>query len=239
MLFASDAHVVDAVGLLVALRATQRVGPPTSIRLTGLVERGTGWSAAERARLHDALGATQVGAVVEGHATAEPMGAQRWLAWFPRPLGPMHAISVPSPVPGLLLEGLGTALGAPRDITIRAHLAVRTWQAELLQALASSASMGRVDDRLGAWAARGAATPDPRARWACVVEVVDAESRLVRGWAHGVDRGLLAGALAASSGDLVSGGDEAAEVLDSLALPPRLGGAGLRWSVGQPAVVGP
>lgn len=220
---------VDEVAWLVALRCIQRVGAARQVRLTGLLKRPAGgWSRGDRQRLVRAATAP-VRAVVHGDRVEEPLGSHRWLAWFPRPIGPYHAINVPSAVVDRV------ARRVPGIELVRAHLAMRSWRAELVQAIGTATSTDRGRGLLQRWVAAGGPDAVPASRWACVVEVVDAEQLLVRGWAHGTDRAALGAALAEEDTPSVSDGSAAAEVLDTLASHAA---TGLRWSVGTPAPLG-
>lgn len=116
---------------------------------------------------------------VDGEQRPEPLGEGRRLAWFPRPVGPAHAVAVGG------LEHLA-ALPVP---TVRTWLASGSMTSEVLQAV------GRcdVDRGVGAWLDRRAAaggggdgaTED--VRWAVVVEVRDADGEIIRSWANGTD----------------------------------------------------
>lgn len=224
----AQAATLDGVALLVALRCLERVPLPRQVRMTGMVRRpGGGWSRADRCRVVAALG-TGALAVVDGAVVEEVTAGQRWLAWFPRPVGPHHAVNMPSPVVGELHDR------DPDLQLVRAHLAVRSWQAELLQAMGNLAATQWGLARLQRWAAHGAPGPPRPSRWACVVEVVDVEGMLVRGWAYGSDRADAATMLAGTGAPAATGtGSEAADVLDEL-----MAADGLRWSVGQPTPIG-
>lgn len=219
----------DAVAVLLAIRAAGRLVVPGEVRATGILDRpGAGWTRRDRARLVSAVSGGGR-AWLDGRFVDEPVGSRRWLAWFPRPLGPHHAINVPSPavaeitrhVPGLHL--------------VRAHLAVRTWQAELLQAAGNLARFEAGRRRLRAWVERGPRSDDGTVRWATVVEVLGDDDRLVRGWAHGTGRDQTTDALALQLADVAWGDAEgAAAILDALATGPA---CDLRWSVGQPSQI--
>lgn len=224
------AHAVDAVATLVALRSLDRVALPREVRATVLLERPRGgWAREDRSRLVDAASAPAV-ALVEGERIEEPLAASRWLAWFPRPLGPHHAVGMASPAVDWL------AARCPQLRLVRMHVALRSWQAEAVQAMGNLGRTTRGSAWLQRWVARGGPLGDlpdgPAARWACVVEVVGAEDLLVRGWAHGADRPGLAALLADGRADVATGGP-AADALDSLA-----GDEALRWSVADPAPIG-
>lgn len=169
---------------------------------------------------------------VAGERVPEPLGAGRRLAWFPRPVGPAHAVAVGG------LEHLA-AMPVP---TVRTWVAARSLTAELLQALGRLDPATGIGARLAARAARGRAEPGTDdVRWAVVAECLDADGGIVRAWANGTDPMavtidvLLVGARRlAESGPPTSGatvadlGDAHAQ-LDALADLRTL-----RWSVSRP-----
>lgn len=218
--------VPDAVAVLVAIRAAGHLVRPREVRCTGILDRPAGgWTRHHRARMVAAV--SQGGqAWVGGHLVTEPVGAQRWLAWFPRPLGPHHALNMPSPaVPAIVARVPGLEL-------VRAHLAVRAWQAEVLQAAGNLVRFEAGRTRLRRWVERGGETDDETARWATVVEVVGDDDQLVRGWAHGRRRATTARAIARRLEAMPwDDATSAAAVLDDVAVGDD---GDLRWSVGRP-----
>lgn len=233
----SAAHrglVPDTVAALVAIRAAGNLRRPREIQATGMLARpGSGMPRQDRQRLVAA--ATAGGrAWIDGEMVDEDLGSRRWLAWFPRPTGPRHAVNVPSPVVEVLADQV------PGVRLVRCHLAARAWQAEGLQALATLTQLDAGRRWAQRWAERGADEPDPTARWAVVVEVLGDDeggdgARLVRGWAHGTGRSATAAALAHSLADgWPSDPDRAAGLLDAVAMTP---GLDLRWSVGDPTTI--
>lgn len=172
------------------------------------------------------------GAVVE-----EGLGESRRLAWFPRPIGPHHAVGVPG----------GEALTLPRHVrglrTVRTYLAVPSLAAELLQA--ASRSLRRAGGR-GVVARLVARLPEPEAtrregmRWACVAEA-PGEAGTARTWAYGTDPYTFAAAALvltaerllehAGAGGVLAPGElgDATTLLDEVTLR-----AGARWSVSRP-----
>lgn len=232
----STGMLPDVAAALVALRAVGRVERVREIRCTGILKRPEpGWSTFDRTRLVDAV-CGPGRALIDGRFVDEALGERRWLAWFPQPLGPHHAVSVPSPVVELL------AVRVPEVQLVRCHLAARAWQAELLQAMGNLARFEGGRRRLRRWAARGTDDVGDDARWATVVEVLGDGDLLVRGWAHGTHRRATAAALMAhgltteGSPDLmaVTTARDAGRVLDAVAAEPSLD---LRWSVGTPAPI--
>jgi len=123
---------------------------------------------------------------------------------------------------------------------VRCHLAMRTWQAEALQAMANLAQFDTGRRWLQRWADRGPDRVDAQARWATVVEVLGDDdgtdvARLVRGWAHGSRREATQAELARLvRDDWPADADRAAATLDAVAVTP---GLDLRWSVGTPTTV--
>ncbi len=224
----------DAAAALVAIRAAGNLRRPREIKATGMLARpGAGLPAQDRARLV-AAATTGGRALVDGQMVEERLGSRRWLAWFPRPTGPRHAVNVPSPIVAVLADQI------PGLRLVRCHLAVRAWQAEAIQTLANLVQLDAGRRWAQRWADRGAGVVDSTARWAVVVEVLGDDQggdgpRLVRGWAHGTDRAATAAALA---GQLTHGWpldpDRAADILDAVAMAP---GLDLRWSVGAPTTI--
>lgn len=227
--------VGDAVGVLLLTRAQERLDRVTHARFTTFREgsRG-GWDAASRRRLVDTL-ADGAPAVVDGSPVRERLAERRWLAWFPRPFGPHHAINVSG-------EAVGwTAARCPGIRVVRTHLAARSWQAEVLQAAGPFAATGWGGRRLRGWVARGERLEDDQVRWACVVEVTRDERDLVRAWAWGRGPVAAGSALATTAGATLDEPWEAGMPAPTLAagdarrLLDALAGAGvLRWSVTGP-----
>lgn len=169
---------------------------------------------------------------VEGEEVPEPLGEGRRLAWFPRPVGPAHAVAV---------GGLEVAAALPVP-TMRTWVAAGSLAAEGLQALGRR----RPDSGVGAWLDRraaaggGGATATSDLRWAVVAEVLDGDGAIVRAWANGTDPVRAAGDLVVEAalrvaaagvpddGTVVGLGDVAGQ-LDALADQRTL-----RWSVSRP-----
>lgn len=169
--------VPDTLGWLLALRAAERLDGATHVRLTGHVASPGGWDEPTRRRVASAARDGAM-AVVDGVPVTERVAERRWLAWFPRPVGPRHAVNLGGPSVARLAD-------LPDIRLVRAHLTASSWRAELLQAAANLAG-SRVGDRLlERWVARGRKVVDADVRWACVVEVTVDERQLVRAWAHG------------------------------------------------------
>jgi short subunit dehydrogenase-like uncharacterized protein len=177
--------------------------------------------------------------MVDGTLVDELPGESRRLAWFPRPVGPVHAAGVPAPEP----------LTVPRHVpsvrTVRTYLALSSWRAELLQAAGGIASREagrrRIARRLTR--RRGAPGPAQRAetRWACVAEAAGDEG-VARAWAYGTDPyGTSAVSLVALAESVLDGHADAGVVPPSLVEVPedlldRLSArTDLRWSVNRPS----
>jgi hypothetical protein len=195
-------------------------------------------SIGSRRALATALGAPGL-ALVRGELVEELAGEARRLAWFPRPVGPVHAAGVPAPEP----------LTVPRHVpsvrTVRTSLALTSWRAELLQAAGNAAThpAGRrfLERRLTA--RRGAPSAARRAatRWACVAEAAGEEG-IARAWAYGTDPYATGAASAVALAEAVAGGhadagvippalaEVPAELLDTLSARTDL-----RWSVTRPS----
>jgi len=221
--------VPDGLGWLLALRAVERLEGVTHVRVTSHVAGPRdAWDHPTRERVAAAVrhGAS---AVVDGAPVAERVAERRWLAWFPRPVGPRHAVNVGGPSVAVLA-------GLPGVRLVRSHLTTPSWQAEVLQAAANAATGalgGRILDR---WVERGRAVDDAEVRWACVVEASADERRLVRAWSHGwapvatstvVARVLHATGTEHAPFDLAS--VDAREVLDLVSAETDL-----RWSITGP-----
>lgn len=218
--------VPDAIAVLVAIRAAGHLVAPRAVRCTGILDRPAGgWTRHQRARLVAAV--SEGGrAWVDGELVDEPVGAQRWLAWFPRPLGPHHALNMPSPAVAAIVAAV------PGLDLVRAHLAMRAWQAELLQAAGNLVGLETGRRRLRRWVERGSRDDDESARWATVVEVVGDDDQLVRGWAHGRRRDATTLAIARRLTAMPWGdAPAAAAILDDMAVGDD---GDLRWSVGRP-----
>lgn len=229
------------LGDLLADRAAEAVGFPEEIHVAYKVLGGGGLlgiaSAGTRRTVAAQLGRAGV-ARVRGEMVAERMGEARRLAWFPRPVGPAHAVGIPG----------GEPLMVPRHVpavaTVRTYLAMPTWQAEASQLLAAAARFGPVRRSLGSLLERGPEGPrDERrqaVRWACVAEA-SGEAGVARAWANGRDvYGFTATAMAVVARRILAGSAPtgvvapaevapAADLLDELTVE-----ADLRWSVIRP-----
>lgn len=177
-------------------------------------------------------------AYVGGDLVTEPLAAERRLAWFPRPLGPMHAAAVPG------VE----AVTVPRSIAdveeVRSYLAMSTWKAEALQALGNAARWEPARRRLSSWLERGPEGPSAsgraRTRWACVAEARGSDG-IARAWAYGHDPYGTAASMAVRVAEVIGAGvidrgavpiaavSDPATTLDALSLR-----TGMRWSVARP-----
>lgn len=238
-----DARVVDVpdcgwfggIGSLLARVAVEEVGDPARAAEAhvayGLPGGAGAWrdvGPTVRTAVVDAvLGGGE--ARVDGVRCPEAVAVGRRLAWFPRPVGPAHAVAVP-----------GLEVDAVRDVpTVRTWAAVGSIRAEVLQAIAARPAEGRV----GRWLRRRAARPvrgsTADLRWAVVAELRDDGGGVVRAWANGTDPVRLTGLLLAHAAAGVAAGDGTPTSVVDLA-PPRatldaLADHGvLRWSVARP-----
>lgn len=174
-----------------------------------------------------------------GALVGERVGDARWLAWFPRPVGPHHAVGVPGG------EALTVPMTLPSATTVRTYLALPTWIAEIVQlSWGAAAAWDRARRALQRGLAAAASAPDPAVRserrWACVAEVRGPDG-VGRAWANGRDpHAVTATMLARAAGALATGGvatggiapariAPAPDQLDDLAAA-----TGLRWSVVRP-----
>lgn len=190
----------------------------------------------ERAELAAQLGAP-LWDRVDGRPTPEELGAQRRLAWFPRPIGAHHAASFPG------TEATWAAEHRPQLDTVRTYLAVTGARAELLQGVGNLARWPRP----AAWLRRRVAGPTavqgPRrtdARWACVAEVAEPGGGLARGWANGRRPTETTAAVIRVTVEALAAGAPSAATSPAALLGPtdlldRLAALGaLRWSVVTP-----
>ncbi len=212
------------------------------VHVAYLVDGGRGplppSSAGTRASIAAMVGRPML-ALVRGELLEETLAETRRLAWFPRPVGPSHAAGFPG------AEPLTVPRHVPAARTVRTYLAVRSWQAEALQAVSNLArldAVARMARRLIA-ARDGDPTPEQRAgvRWACVAEAADDDGNVARAWAYGHDvyaltatsASLLAAAMAGGAGE--PGTRAPCEVVEATALLDDLAAnTDLRWSVKRP-----
>lgn len=195
-----------------------------------------GWTAGARRAITEALAGGML-VIRDGAVAEEGAGETRRLAWFPRPVGPHHAVGIPG----------GEPLTLPRHVeglrTVRTYLAVPSLGAELLQAGARSLRRTGEQGRVARLMAR---LPEPGGarreglRWACVAEV-PGETGTSRAWAYGTDPYAFAAAALVlvaeriaqrpGAGGVRAPGElgDAAEMLDEVTLR-----AGARWSVSRP-----
>lgn len=232
------AGVAGAVGDALAVVAARELVGPVRADVTMYVpwRRSllVGATPRERAELLEAV-ATPMAVLVDGEVGTEGIAEDRRLAWFPRPVGPHHAVAMP----GTHWRTLPRSVPGLR--TVRSALALRSSTAELLQGLGALSRFDVVDRAI----ARRAARPGPDRgtvdeRWAIVVEVATAGGGLARGWAYGHDRHGITAQVAAmlaprvATADAAAGGQPvgvtevvaAEELLDALAARTDL-----RWSV--------
>ncbi len=229
------------LGDALAVVAARRLRTPTRVDATVWVPSRrsllAGATPRERADLLGAV-AEPLTVLVEGQARTERIAEPRRLAWFPRPVGPHHAVTTP----GTHWRTLPQVV--PSVHTVRSAVALRSAAAELLQGLGNLARTGwgrRVLDRVADRPGRDRGTAEER--WALVVEVADDDGTLVRGWAYGRDRHDVTARIAATLAPRVATADanparrpvgaielcDPQELLDGLAAVTDL-----RWSVTEP-----
>lgn len=229
----------SAVGDAVAVVAAARLPAAERADVTAWVPSRrslvAGASPRERRQLWRA--ATEpVPSLVDGRVVTDRIAQARRLAWFPRPVGPHHAVGVP----GTHWRTLPRAV--PGLVTVRTGLALRSSSAELLQGLGQLARHRTQPDGWPLLVPRRAADRGTAGeRWALVAEVATRDTEVVRGWAYGRDRHeLTAQVVAAVAARLGRAGPDAfpagqvgvaelvdaTEVLDDLAARTQL-----RWSV--------
>ncbi|MEX0831460.1 MAG: NAD(P)H-binding protein [Nitriliruptoraceae bacterium] len=223
---ATTAHVSYAVG-----RASD--GAPRS-------SRGT------RATLASMIGRTGL-ARVNGRLVDEWPGEVRRLAWFPPPLGPRQVAGIPGG------EAITLPLAYPSLATVRTYVAVKGWQAEAMQAIASLGRYETVGRFVRRRVTSSTAEPDQAARtttrWSVIAEVAhdDAGStvpaQLARAWVAGTDMyGFTAQSAVAAAERLAATSGQAQPVPPGVIGPAQLGQApvllddlsdraGIRWGI--------
>lgn len=231
---------VAGIGDLLADVAAAAVHGPREIHVTyDLRGWRRGLSRGTRAAVARHLAAPAV-AWHDGGIVTEAVAEQRRLAWFPRHVGPGHAVGIGG------LEPFTVPRHVPGVDVVRTYLAMPTWRAEAVQAAASTARWPAARRRLVAWLGRGGpARPDPSTRWACVAEVAGSDG-IARAWASGRDP---YGCTAAGARVLVEAVrsphaepgvvppalvDVPGELLDRYAAA-----TGLRWGLVRPSPSGP
>ncbi len=175
------------VGDLLAHLAAGAVDAPDALHVTYAVRPGPGLvpaaSAGSRRTMAGLLGRPGL-ALQDGQRVEEMLGETRRLAWFPRPVGPSHAATIPG------AEVLTVPRHVPGIRTVRTYLAVPGWQAELLQLAGNAARWQPVRRAAAAVLERGRGGPDASRRkamrWACVAEVAGTDG-VGRAWAYGTD----------------------------------------------------
>lgn len=173
-----------AIGDLLVAVAAEEIAAVDDVHVAYLTDAGPrGVTPGERAAHLNGLGVPSL-ARVDGAMVAEPPGAARRLAWFPRPVGPSHAAGVPGG------EAHSVPLHRPEARTVRTYEAMPGWRAEWRQAEANLATTGWGQRLLHRWYGRTRVVAGPAAlaarRWGCVVEVTEGRT-LVRAWAYGRD----------------------------------------------------
>lgn len=243
---------------VLAARAAQSAGDPGEVHTAHLVAERRVLREVATAGLRAELAALLGQDFPTWHHGAEGrahLAEERRLAWFARPVGPHHAAAVPAP------EVLTIPRHVPSARTVRGHLAVPTWQAEVLQAAGNLAARPGPGGRLRRWVAGegrwvagevgdrpaagvpGVPAPGVRdtARWAVVAEAAG-ERGVARAWANGTGLVGLAGAVLAvlarsllDDGAVPSGTPAPAELVAPDVLLDELAGrVDLRWSVIHP-----
>jgi short subunit dehydrogenase-like uncharacterized protein len=177
-------------------------------------------------------------ALVHGELHSEPIGEQRRLAWFPRPVGPSHAAAIPG----------GEAITVPRHLpgvaTVRTYVALTGGRSELLQFIANLARFERVRDGLVRRIERPRTTLGESRRaaikWGVVAEANGADG-VARAWAYGHDPYRLTANAAVACVETVCSGAAPASVRSpaELAAPGDLldvvaTRTDMRWSISRP-----
>lgn len=230
------AAMIGVPGDLLAALAAAELDQPREVHVAYLIgargiftSRGTRRTAAELLN-RDAF------AYVDGRYVRERPAEARRLAWFPRPVGPRHAVGYPG----------SEALMIPRHLagvrTVRSYLALPAVLGEVMQAMGSLARFAAVRRLARRLLTAGPAGPSPAlraaTRWGCVAEAADESGRVARAWAYGRDiYGLTAEILAAAAERLDDGRDHPrgtlapAQVLDPAGFLDELASVSdLRWS---------
>lgn len=241
-----EAVVGDVLARVAAEAVAPGGGAPDEIHVCHLLRGGgrglAGLSAGTRRTAAGQLGRHGV-AVERGEVVEELPGEARRLAWFPKPVGPSHAVGWPGPEPITVPRHL------PAVPTVRSFLAVPGWQAELFQAACSAARWKPARAALTRVLHRGPEGPSPRrraaTRWAAVAEAAR-QASLARAWAYGTDiYGLSAVAAVMVAEAVLAGGVPAGVVPPAALRRPQLlldelaARSDLMWSVVRPAPVEP
>ncbi|MTV25430.1 NAD-dependent epimerase/dehydratase family protein [Nitriliruptoraceae bacterium ZYF776] len=235
------AGIVGTPGDLLAAAATSAVTRPREVHVAHVLPDGHLRRAATVGlrRTVTEVVARPALAVQDAQLVEEPIAEARRLAWFPRPVGPHHAVAVPG------LDPLFSPRHVPGVRVVRTYLAVRAARAELVQAVANLARWAPARPRVRRWVTgRRPADPSPdlraATRWACVVETRGDEG-VARAWMNGRDPYAAAALFATVLVERVRAGRAAAgvvppalvdvpgELLDEVADRSRL-----RWSVIRP-----
>ncbi|HEX2027839.1 MAG TPA: saccharopine dehydrogenase NADP-binding domain-containing protein [Nitriliruptorales bacterium] len=226
------------LGDLLTHVAAREVQAPREAHVAYLVRGSALWaSRGTRASIAGVLGRPVL--AYDGELVEEELGQTRRPTWFPRPVGPRHAVGAPG----------GEPLSVPRHVrgvqVVRTYVAVPGVLADLGQIVSAVARWGPVASALRRVLAAGPEGPSEaarrRVRWACVAEVTG-EDGVARAWAYGHDvYGLTAEAMSAVAHRLLTGEAHATgvvapaeafaadELLDDLAAH-----SDLRWSVRAP-----
>lgn len=230
---------VQALGDALAVAAGTAMSAPTRVDVSlwvpstrSVLARAT---PRERAEIAGAI-AGPVEVLVDGQVRQEQVAEDRRLAWFPRPVGPHHAVAVPGShwrtIPAVL----------PSVHTVRTALALRSSVAEVVQGIGNLARFDTVSRWMDRWAQRPGADPGTAdERWAMVVEVTTDDGGLTRGWAYGHDRHAVTAAVVARVAEALADAPPRppatrpmgiTEVVDATDLLDHLAAVtDLRWSV--------
>ncbi|MFA9445525.1 hypothetical protein [Egicoccus sp. AB-alg6-2] len=230
----------SAVGDLVGASAAAAVSGPAEVHVCWAFPDRGGWRRAVAPGLRATAAARlaqPMPVLSEGRRTQERAGEARRLAWFPKPIGPAHAASVPA------AEAVSVPRHVPGVRTVRTYLALSAWRAEVLQATANAVRSPRWQAVVGRRWEQGTepATGADAPRWACVAESRGRDG-VGRSWAYGRDvvgvavEGMLACTDAILAGHCDAGAvppariEVPAAMLDRLSVRTRL-----RWSVARPS----
>lgn len=192
-------------GDLLASLALQKTAKPTAVHITYFVRgRGGPMAATSRGTRKSIIRMlTEPTLVLDaGEVREEGFGETRRLAYFPRPVGPRHAVALPG------TEMFSVARGFADVSTIRTYLAMPSWMAEVAQA---SSLLGRFTSTRSALTRLATGLPEPseRARRAvqfAVVAEAHGDDGVVRAWMTGHDvYGFTAHAMTTIAGRLAAG----------------------------------
>lgn len=230
----------SVLGDLLADIAADAVDDPVEVHVAYLV-RGRSIVASRGTRRTIAqLIDTDGLALRDGRLVEERFAERRRLAWFPKPVGPRHAVGFPGCEPLMVprhVDGLRTAV---------TYFALPTALAEAGQFLANLTRYDIVRRTIERILEMGPEGPSEEGRlstrWGCVAEVRGAGDEVARAWAYGHDiYAFTAEAMAAAAERLVAGAARAtgvvapAEAFDPTGFLDEMAEVtDLRWSVRGP-----